>query len=203
MNRRELLQYMVALGAGTLLGSVANAALAGAPLHAAPVVKVFNATHRALVAQLAERIIPTTATPGAITAAVPAFIERMVGEWYNTAERAIFLGGLSDYEHYCREQFGKSAHQCDAAQHDAALTHFEKLASDYKSPVSGMLAAFGGFDEGAPFFTKLKELTVLGYYTSEVGATQELRYDVMPMEYDGDVKLGADDRAWSAGGLMR
>lgn len=205
MNRRELLQQMALIGAGTLMGSVANAALGGTPLHTAPSPAIFNSNQSKVVAQLAERIIPTTDTPGAIAAGVPAFIERMVGEWYTATERNIFNEGLAAFDVYCRQQYVRAAHACRPEQHDAALQHFEKLASEYRSPFAGNAAALmvGMTDENTPFFTKLKELTVLGYYTSEVGATQELRYDVMPMTYDGDVDFGPNDRAYSAGNIMR
>lgn len=204
MNRRELLQRMALLGAGTLTASVANALLAGVPLHTGPAAPVFSKEQSALIAQLAERIIPTTDTPGAIAAGVPAFIERMASEWYTANERKIFNEGLAAFDLYCRRQYACAGRLCEPEQLDAALRHFEALASEYHSPVAGIAAMFGGaVDENTPFFTKFKELTVLGYYTSEVGATQELRYDPMPMRYDGDVKFGPDDRAWSAGGLVR
>ncbi|MBK8991508.1 MAG: gluconate 2-dehydrogenase subunit 3 family protein [Gammaproteobacteria bacterium] len=38
----------------------------------------------------------------------------------------------------------------------------------------------------APFFAKLRELTVVGYFSSELGATEFLEYNPMPMRYDGD-----------------
>ena len=52
-------------------------------------------------------------------------------------------------------------------------------------------------DQNTPFFTKLKELTVLGYFTSEVGAKQALAYNPMPMRYDGDYDFDKVGREWS------
>lgn len=43
----------------------------------------------------------------------------------------------------------------------------------------------------------LKELTILGYCTSEIGATQALAYVKVPGAYRGCVPLGPDQRAWA------
>ncbi|WP_420455978.1 gluconate 2-dehydrogenase subunit 3 family protein [Rubrivirga sp.] len=48
-----------------------------------------------------------------------------------------------------------------------------------------------------PFFRQLKELTLAGYYTSEVGATQELQWLAAPGRYDADVPLSEVGRAWA------
>ena len=57
-------------------------------------------------------------------------------------------------------------------------------------------ASVGGEDE-VPFFRQLKELTLAGYYTSEVGATQELQWLAAPGRYDADVPLAEVGRAWA------
>ena len=43
----------------------------------------------------------------------------------------------------------------------------------------------------------VKDLTLLGYFTAEVGATQALRYDPVPGAYRGSVPLRPGDRAWA------
>ena len=55
----------------------------------------------------------------------------------------------------------------------------------------------GAADEAPPFFRQLKELTVAGYYTSEVGASQELRYNAVMGRYDADVPLSEIGSAWA------
>lgn len=52
-------------------------------------------------------------------------------------------------------------------------------------------------DAGAPFFRTMKELTVVGYYTSEVGATVELRHEAVPGRYEGCVPFSQIGRTWA------
>jgi hypothetical protein len=42
-----------------------------------------------------------------------------------------------------------------------------------------------------------KELTILGYFTSEIGAAQALRYDAIPGAYHGCIELGPGQKAWA------
>ena len=59
------------------------------------------------------------------------------------------------------------------------------------------IVAVGGADAPPPFFRQLKELTLAGYYTSEVGASQELRWNPAPGRYDPDVPFSEVGRAWA------
>lgn len=48
-----------------------------------------------------------------------------------------------------------------------------------------------------PFFTLVKELTILGYFSSEIGCTQALAYVPIPGRYEGVVKLKDGQKAWA------
>lgn len=199
MNRREALRWAtVALGGA--LGTITSASLANAiAADAKPspeAAGVFSAEQFHQVSLLAEIIIPTTSTPGAVSAGVPAFIAMMVADWYTDTERNIFIAGLAELNHYCETAFGQPLQQCDAGQLSQALSEAEKQAATYKAAQSSMLAV-GANDENAPFFHKLKELTVVGYFTSEVGIKQSLAYNPMPMEYQGDIPLAEDGVQWA------
>jgi gluconate 2-dehydrogenase gamma chain len=54
------------------------------------------------------------------------------------------------------------------------------------------------FISDAPFICQLKELTVWGFFTSQEGASQVLRYNPMPMYFDGDIPLASDENSWSS-----
>jgi len=200
MNRRELLRY-IAIGAGTgFSGSLAQNLIAGELPTAVPSKAIFDAHTSKMVMTLAEMIIPKTDTPGAIEAGVPKFIEMMVADWYTDQERVIFFDGLASLDKFCEQKFKKTFLKCHAEQQTLALKDAEEQAKLYRSFGA---AGFGGdlqaktVDTKAPFFKKIKELTVLGYYTSEVGAQQELIYDPMPMVYDGDVDFVKVGKQWS------
>lgn len=198
MNRRDLLQLACAAMGGSLFSSASFRVLAGdAPTRTAS-HPLFDSPTRSLVAELTDMIIPATDTPGAIVAGVPDFVEMMVADWYTGTERRIFLDGIAALDAYCRQAFAAPFMQCSGEQRTSALQHAEQQALAYKSPLPG--GVFGAMsklvDEQTPFFTKFKELTVLGYYSSEVGATQELAYNPMPMRYDGDYDYAQTGRQW-------
>lgn len=138
-----------------------------------------------LVREISEMIIPATDTPGAKAANVNRFIDKMMTEWYPEDERDHFLEGLSSIDSRAQERF--NTHFVDASKENrtALLTEFEQEAIDADNP-----------DE-TPIFQRMKELTLFGYYTSEIGMTQELQWEAVPGYYDGCVPLEEIGRAWA------
>lgn len=196
MQRRDILKFTALALVGGLSGSLARNVMAGALPTNKIALKLFNEEQRTMVAVLAELIIPKTDTPGAIEAGVPAFIEMMVQDWYKDGERKIFFDGLAGLNTFCETNYKKRFIACSAEQQTAALKNAETQAKSYKAPMSlGFLSK--DVDENTPFFTKLKELTVLGYFTSEVGSKTELAYDPMPMHYEGDYDFSKTGHQWS------
>ena len=201
MDRRTLLKNTAILLGGITSSSLTRAVLAGVDGRRAIETPIFTAIQKEKCSLLTEMIIPRTDTPGAIEAGVPHFVEVMVSDWYTDRERQIFFAGLESLDQYCTGSFGKRFLECDADQKVSALQQAEKDSEGYKAEGDGKTGEAslrpGPEDEGKPFFTKIKELTVLGYYTSEVGAKQELRYDPMPMEYK-DIDFADVGRQWSS-----
>ncbi len=203
MDRRTLLKNTAIVLGGIASTSVTRAVLAGVDSRVAIEKPIFTAIQRKKCAVLTEMIIPRTDTPGAIDAGVPHFVEVMVSDWYTDRERQIFFAGLESLDQYCMQSFEKSFLESRGQQQNNALEQAEKDIKGYKAETEGMTGGGEGSllpgpeDEGKPFFTKIKELTVLGYYTSEVGATEELRYDPMPMEYK-DIDFAEVGRQWSS-----
>lgn len=200
MNRRELLLRTSVLLGGAVSASIARGIVAAEQAATSAATTVFDSEQRAQVASIAELIIPTTDTPGAIEAGVPAFIEMMVAQWYTDTERRIFLQGLQDLDQWCQENNSSTFNASTAPQQTAALLAAEQVAAGYEGPEGGGIKAMMSkqIDENIPFFPKVKELTVIGYYTSEVGAKQELVYNPMPMRYDGDFPYAEVARQWSS-----
>ena len=195
-NRRQLLQLAAALLGAGVSSSLARSVLAQALPSGAPARDAFTPDQREGVAAIAERILPKTDTPGAIEAGVPRFIESMVADWYTETEREIFLDGLRALDAACLEAHGSRFARCTAAQRDLALADAERAAAAYEGPAVGFLSK--EIDEHAPFFAKAKELTVLGYFTSEVGATQVLQYNPVPGFYDGAYPFAKVGTQWSS-----
>ena len=133
----------------------------------------FDDHQRATVDQLAELIMPATDTPGARAAGVVAFIEVIVGEWYHDDERAAFIRGLADVD--------------SRSQADLQKTFIELTPPQQAAILTGMDAESRAMPRGSPqhFFSRIKGLTLYGYFTSEIGVRQELGEVFMPGRYDG------------------
>jgi hypothetical protein len=203
MNRREFLQCAALLISGAsasqlgfTLSEEQQIYLASAPNYNAHAVNYFSTAQREIVAAMAEVIIPRTETPGAIDARVPQFLELMVAHWLNDGERAIFNTGLQDIENRIPLEYGKPFQQLSGAQQLEIMEALENAASD--SPWYEFGNVMREYISDAPFICQFKELTIWGFFTSEEGGAQVLRYDPMPMYFDGDIPLAREDSSWSS-----
>ena len=204
MRRREFLQVAALLSAGTsvipkgwALTPEQSEFLASRP----PYIEqhtptLFSQRQRAAVTAAAEQIIPRTDTPGAIDAGAPRFIELLVQDWFTDSERHDFLAGLDDL----LQRSGGDFAALGAAEQLAVLETLEDESAD--SPWYDFGSTLRMWDDTAPFICQLKELTVLGFNLSEVGATQFLRINPMG-KFDGDYPLVAGDGAYDKDTLLR
>jgi hypothetical protein len=196
VNRRDAIAQIAFLAGSSLAVGFAQAALRGAPLHVSPSHSAFTDAQRTMIEQLAELIIPRTDTPGAIDAGVPVFIDQIVSSWYTPVERSIFMDGLKNLDAVCGAAYGRRFNACDMERQTHALTQSDESSRAYQE--GSALNIRDAPDEQSPFFYKLKLLTVLGYYTSQVGATQELSYNPVPGKYDGNINFDKVGRQWSS-----
>lgn len=203
MNRRQFLECAALLVAGVSasqagfsLSDEQKVYLATAPNYNSRAANHLSEAQKRTLALLTETILPRTDTPGAIDAGVPRFVELMVFDWFNEGERDIFLKGLNALMENTQQQYGKAFEQLDAKTRTEILEALEADASDATWYDMGS-AAMRDFISDSPFICQLKELTIWGFFTSEVGATQVLRYEAMPMRFDGDVPLDKNDSAWA------
>lgn len=202
MNRREFLQCAAVIVSGVPVADTALALsqqqltyLAAAPNYNAGKVSLLDDAQRKVLAAACEIIIPRTDTPGAIDAGVPRFVELMAADWMNEQERAIFLVGMRDLQARALQEHGKAYDTLAQPEQLSLLEALEDAASDSSWYDFGN--AQRDFVSDAPFICQLKELTVWGFFTSELGATQVLRYEAMPMSFDGHYPYDLDDSSWS------
>jgi gluconate 2-dehydrogenase gamma chain len=199
MNRRDAIQraalvlgYAISAPAlsGVLKGCKAAPQLAFTP-------KFFTADQAALVSELAEIIIPRTNTPGAKDAGVPGFIDALIGEVYPKEDKDKFLKGLSDFNAEARKEYGDDFVVCSSDQRTQLFKkhHDEALANSSGGGPTGWWNTGNKADR--PFVLKIKELTILGFFTSEPGATQVLQYNQVPGPYKGCVPLAQVGKAWA------
>jgi len=184
IDRRDALAGMAAMFGAALFAPIARAAAAQLPAisDGPPSSPVFTAQQRALMTALSERVMPTTDTPGAIAAGVPAFIEKLLADWAAPEDRKPIVAGLDAIEARSRSDYKVAADKATQAQQDALLT----LAMENKLP------------GGADFFDKFRQLVLTGYFTSEVGITQEREYLPVPGHYDGAFPYSKVNKVYSS-----
>jgi hypothetical protein len=232
ITRREALGRIGLLVGGALSASTVSAILGGCRAERTADGYAFHILDRdqqALTNTLVDLIIPETDTPGARAAGVPAFIDKMLADWMDDAERTRFLAGLADVDARARREHGARFVDLDPQQQVALLEELDREAfPPYEEPpaeeeadeaaaasnqagtaamAEGAQQEVGQVDssataapaEEAPplLFNTLKELTIAGYYTSEIGATQELQWSAAPGRYDADIPLSEVGRTWA------
>jgi hypothetical protein len=183
LDRRGLLTGAAAILGVELAAPLARALAAEAAPGFSASHAAFTAEQRALVAAVSERIVPTTDTPGAIAAGVPAFMEMMIADWYESTDRQEFMDGLGLLEGYAWIQFEKPFAGLAPEEQDHVLT----LAMTGKVPALS-----------ARFFEHCRQLVLLGYYTSEIGCKQERVYVPVPGRYDGKYPYAEVRRVFSS-----
>lgn len=141
-------------------------------------------THIQLLDEVGETIIPATKTPGAKAIGIGAFMEMMVRDTYYPEDQQLFSEGLRRIDSDAQADFGKSFIELDAEQRKSYITKLDKEMKAYDG-------------EKTHFFRMIKELTVLGYFTSEPGATKQLRYIETPAKYDACMPYKTGDRVWA------
>lgn len=194
MDRREMLQRTAVLFGGTLLGadSIFAKNIDWDAIENAPESKgigLFSKSQVKLLNEIADTIIPETDTPGAKAAKVGQFIATFVSDCYEPADQQRFMEGLTSLQAASEKANGKSFQKSSPAQRTALLNALDKEQREFhkgKRPAPG---------QPAHYFRTLKDLTLWGYFSSEIGATQALRYVEIPGRYETiDYKKG--DRAW-------
>jgi hypothetical protein len=129
----------------------------------------------AMVTALAELIIPETDTPGATAAQVNRFVDVMLAEWFDDDDREEFLQGLAALDARSANTFGTPFLALEEAEQVGLLRRLNDEVTALRE---------AGRPTQGHFFTRMKWLTMYGYYTSEAGATEELRQAIIPSGYE-------------------
>ncbi|HEV2115136.1 MAG TPA: gluconate 2-dehydrogenase subunit 3 family protein [Terriglobales bacterium] len=183
MKRRDALKLIAGAAALPALYSENLLAL-GREIHQqlgpTAALRTLNPHQDATVSAIAEMIIPATDTPGAKGARVNEFIDLILTDWCSPANCQRFLQGLADVDDRSSKMFGKEFVECDPQQQTELLTALdEELTELREANVRGRHHASPVHRETETpvernFFYMMKRLTLIGYYTSEIGWTQEL-----------------------------
>ena len=188
LTRREALRRVSALlGGAALIGQSVWLAGCEGSLPARGDV-LFGPEEVALLDEIAETILPQTSTPGAKAAGVGPFIAMMVTDTYAPTQQRLFREGLLALERECVTDHGVGFMAASAAQRHALLERIDREQLGPAAPGSGPRPYY---------FRMIKELTLLGYFTSEIGYTQALRYVETPGRFDPCVPYEPGEKAWA------
>ncbi len=188
MNRRELLKNISLLTGASVLG--ADFFLSGCQKadDGAAVVGLFNKNEIALLDEIADTIIPRTNTPGAKDAQVGLFMANFVSDCYEEKEQAIIKAGMATLENASQTQFKKGFLKITPQQRQALL---QKAAAAAKAANEKQID-----DAPTPYFTLFQQLALMGYFTSEPGFTEVLRFEIVPGKYEGCIDYKGET-AWA------
>ena len=227
IDRREAIRRVSALlggvafvGGNSLLAAVEKA---GGAVQPAP--GKFSAQDVAYLDEIAETILPATKTPGAKAAKTGAFMALMVTDCYSPAEQKVFFDGMRKVDEAMRKANNVSFMTATPEQRLAVLTtldHEQKRVMDAReaaerkrkglSPVvggdateamaenvpGGQVAVDSADRQPAHYFRMMKELALLGFFTSKVGCTEVQRYVEAPGRFDPCIPYTPGQPAWAA-----
>ena len=184
MNRRDAIKRTSLLLGGALSASVITGVLNGCQPSLEPdwLPQILSPEQAALVEGVTERILPGTDTPGAKEVGVTEFIDLMLKDAFSEKEQAAFLTGVNSIEQQCVELNGRPFLKCKQEEQDELLKSMD--ASAYEGPEDM---------EPKPFFRQLKELTLLGYFTSERIMNEVLNFNPVPGAYQGCITVPPDE----------
>src|SRR5690606_18279929 len=190
MERRTLLKMITLLTGGAVIGG--HAFLTGCNGGRVRKLKeqlTFTPEQLAFLDEVADTILPTTQnSPGAKAAKVGAFMTVIVRDCYEVADQEVFLEGMDKLDTACKKMHNLPFVKATPEQRLALLTSIDQEAKEYMSQKQEL---------PNHYYTMFKQLTLLGYFSSEIGAKQALRYNQAPGRYEGDVPYKKGDRAWA------
>lgn len=213
MDRREAIRLVSAMLGGIALVSE-SALLTGCrdqrAADASAGDRGFSTDEIALLDEVAETILPETSTPGAKAAGVGAFMALMVVDTYDEEDQRIFRDGMRQLDDACRAMHGADFMEATPEQRLALLEQLDReqqahmdareavrRARSAGTPAPGTTVRGITADSPAHYFRMMKELALLGYFTSEIGYTQAMRYVETPGRFDPCVPYTPGERAWA------
>jgi hypothetical protein len=195
MDRREAVKKVTFLVGGAITASTLCAFSEGfIPIEGDRTNKLFTDSQEARVTEIADTIIPDSGgIPGAKGAGVGPFIVMMINDCYPEDVQKIFIDGLEKVEKMSQSMFNKAFVAILRNEREKILDDLGKELHAYneKNTQEAKKNAL------PHFFQLVRELTLLGYYTSETGATQALEYVHVPGRYDSCVPLKEGQKAWA------
>ena len=209
ISRRELIQRVSVLLGGValvdgerILASMTDAAAQETTV--AQGIGTFTAADVAFLDEVAETILPETSTPGAKAARTGAFMALMVTDAYTPRNQQIFRDGMKRLDEACQREYAASFVQARPEQRLALVQRLdaerqaEQEARQARQRSRAPLEPPPVVDAPVHYFRLMKELALLGYFTSEIGYRQALRYIETPGRYDACAPHKPGEKIWAS-----
>lgn len=210
MKRRRFISSMTIAFTGVAVGSQCIFSSCEADITAS----YFTEEDILLLDEIGETIIPATNnSPGAKAAKIGEFMNVYVSDCYTLNDQEVFRNGLSTFRKYCFKKFKNDFFKLSLSQKKEILSDLDKQAADHtkarqqrrteSTHSKALQTGKTGSDKiqllqnSDHYFTMLRNLTLLGYFTSEPGATKALRYLQTPGYYSGEVPYNTGDKSWA------
>ncbi len=185
MKRRTALKNTAFMMGGILSASAVAAIFDSCVAPAAGEVwtpEFFSVEEGKMLTKIADLLIPSTDTPGALDALVPQYVDRVAKKMMGEDEKTFIKEGFKAMAAACKEATGKDFLSCTEAEQIAFLQAEEKAAIESKEPT-----LFGG----------MKDAIYNGFFKSEIGCTEVLKYDPVPGNYDGCIPYSEVNGTWA------
>lgn len=199
MNRREVLTLVSTIIGGSVIGG--SALLEGCN-PSDKIALAFPLTPKAIafLDEIAETIIPTTDSPGAKAAQVGAFISKYVTDCYDEIDQLTIIKGINAIEEESKTKYKRGFEALNPEEKKTLLTSIDAESKIFKAEESSKSANGVIAEKTASkrhYFKMIKQLTIAGYFTSEIGSTKALRHVAVPGRFEGCVDYKKGEHLWS------
>ena len=204
MERRELLKIIATFTGAAMIGG--EFLLSGCKMDPSDAV-AFDTQQMALLDEIGETILPATKTPGAKDAKVAEVMKTVVTDCYTPESQKAFMDGIVQIDKESKKKFRKNFMEASPEQRAELLNALEEEAKKYNEEVDKKDEPrreelkkkdkeFDFVSSPKHYYTMMKQLTLLGYFSSEAGMTKALRYLPIPGRYDGAYKYTKGEKAF-------
>ncbi|NND16659.1 MAG: gluconate 2-dehydrogenase subunit 3 family protein [Eudoraea sp.] len=183
MKRRQAIKFTTLVVGGTVVG--AELFLTGCKNDAAGKLLI-SEQDVSILDEVGETILPETdRSPGAKAAQIGLFMKAMITDCYSEKEQQAFIKGIASLNDTSKEKYSREFVNLNSEERLSLLLQLDKEANNSSDMIP------------PHYFTMMKQLTILGYFTSEPGATKALRYNPIPGEFIGCIPYKRGDKAWA------
>jgi hypothetical protein len=186
MNRRELIKHIALLTGAAVAGS--ELFLAGCKNVDQPAAAGFSEKDISFFDEVAETILPRTDTPGAKDAETGKFMASYSMDCYDEKQLKTLKNGIAAVNEAAKKKYGNEFIQINPSQRLELLRDIDAEAKAYNSKQDK--------DQQPHYFTLMKQMVLLGFFTSQPGATKVLRYVPVPGKYLGCVDYKEGETSW-------